>query len=143
MDKNKDVRSTTIAAGQRSHRDQFQGLNPEVAEFFIENKSVFRPIFNTAQDMQQFLDEFTKTQKAISALGEAGLRPDPKIVQTAQAARKKQDELLEGLKTSLSEESMKLLMPNVPFKNRAEWGSALLKMNVNNAAKRLFVDKAD
>ena len=144
MDKNKDVRSTTIAAGQRSYsRDKFQGLNPEVAEFFIENKSVFRPIFNTAQDMQQFLDEFTKTQKAISALGEAGLRPDPKIVQTAQAARKKQDELLESLKTSLSEESMKLLMPNVPFKNRAEWGSALLKMNINNAAKRLFVDKAD
>ena len=143
MDKNKDVRSTTIAAGQRSYRDTYQGLNPEVAEFFIENKSVFRPIFNTAQDMQQFLDEFTKTQKAISALGEAGLRPDLKIVQTAQAAQKKQNELLDALKTSLSEESMKLLMPNVPFKNRTEWGSALLKMNINNAAKRLFVDKAD
>jgi len=143
MDKNKDVRANTIAAGQRGYRDEYRGLNPEVAEFFIENKSVFRPIFQTAQDMQQFLDEFTKTQKAISALGDAGLRPDPMIVRTAQAARKKQAELLSELKTSLSKESMQMLMPNVPFKNRSEWGSALIKMNVNNAAKRLFIDKAD
>ena len=143
MDKNKDVRANTIAAGQRGYRDEYSGLNPEVAEFFIENKSVFRPVFQTAQDMQQFLDEFTKTQKAISALGDAGLRPDPMIVRTAQAARKKQAELLSELKTSLSKESMQMLMPNVPFKNRSEWGSALIKMNVNNAAKRLFIDKAD
>ena len=143
MDKNKDVRANTIAAGQRGYRDEYRGLNPEVAEFFIENKSVFRPVFQTAQDMQQFLDEFTKTQKAISALGDAGLRPDPMIVRTAQAARKKQAELLSELKTSLSKESMQMLMPNVPFKNRSEWGSALIKMNVNNAAKRLFIDKAD
>jgi hypothetical protein len=38
---------------------------------------------------------------------------------------------------------MEMLMPNVPFKNRSEWGSALVKMNVNSAAKRLFIDKAD
>ena len=143
MDKNKDVRANTIATGQRGYRDDYSGLNPEVAEFFIENKSVFRPIFQTAQDMQQFLNEFTKTQRAISALGDAGLRPDPKIMEAAQAARKKQGQLLSELKTSLSKKSMEMLMPNVPFKNRSEWGSALVKMNVNSAAKRLFIDKAD
>jgi len=64
-------------------------------------------------------------------------------MQAAQVARKKQDELLESLKTSLSEDSMKKLMPNIPFKNRSEWGSALIKMNIQNAAKRKFVDKKE
>ena len=143
MDKNKATRANTIEASQRGYDRDFDGLNPEVAEFFIQNKSVFRPIFNTAEDMQQFLNEFTKTQQAISALGDAGLRPDPSIMQAAQVARKKQDELLESLKTSLSEDSMKKLMPNIPFKNRSEWGSALIKMNIQNAAKRKFVDKKE
>jgi len=143
MDKNKATRANTIEASQRGYDRDFDGLNPEVAEFFIQNETVFRPIFNTAEDMQQFLNEFTKTQQAISALGDAGLRPDPKIMQAAQVARKKQDELLESLKTSLSEESMKKLMPNIPFKNRSEWGSALIKMNIQNAAKRLFMDKKE
>ena len=143
MDKNKATRANTIEAAQRGYDSDFDGLNPEVAEFFIQNKSVFRPIFNTAEDMQQFLNEFTKTQQAISALGDAGLRPDPSVMQAAQVARKKQDELLESLKTSLSEDSMKKLMPNIPFKNRSEWGSALIKMNIQNAAKRKFVDKKE
>ena len=38
---------------------------------------------------------------------------------------------------------LKQLYPNLPFKNRSEWGDALVKLNLTNAAKRLFVDKVD
>jgi hypothetical protein len=139
MDSNTALRKAQILSGGY----KYDGLTPEVAEYFIKNKTVFRPIFQTAQEMQGFLDEFSKGEEVFKELSEAGLQPSKDLLQRVSVAKKKEKELLATLEKSLSEESMKKLMPNVPFKSRAEWGSALLKMNVNNAAKRLFVDKAD
>ena len=139
MDANTALRSAQISSGGYKYGD----ITPEVAEYFIKNKTVFRPIFQTAQEMQGFLDEFSKGEEVFKELSEAGLQPSKDLLQRVAAAQKKEKELLSTLEKSLGEESMKKLMPNVPFKNRAEWGSALIKMNINNAAKRLFVDKAD
>tara|TARA_R110001583_G_scaffold194893_1_gene367536 strand:- start:225 stop:2942 length:2718 start_codon:yes stop_codon:yes gene_type:complete len=139
MDANTALRSAQIRSGGYKYGD----ITPEVADYFLKNKTVFRPIFQTAQEMQGFLDEFSKGEEVFKELSEAGLQPSKDLLQRVSAAKKKEKELLSTLEKSLSEESMKKLMPNVPFKNRSEWGSALLKMNVNNAAKRLFVDKAD
>ena len=38
----------------------------------------------------------------------------------------------------MSKESLQKLFPNVPFKNRMEWGSALIKRDLNLAAERLY-----
>jgi len=50
--------------------------------------------------------------------------------------------MLSELKTSLSESAMKYLYPNVPFKNRTEWGSALIKNDLSIAANRLYGEDA-
>jgi len=139
MDANTALRSAQIRSGGYKYGD----ITPEVAEYFLKNKTVFRPIFQTAQEMQGFLDEFAKGEAVFKELSEAGLQPSKDLLQRVAAAQKKEKELLSTLEKSLSQESMQKLMPNVPFKSRSEWGSALLKMNVNNAAKRLFVDKVD
>ena len=139
MDANTALRSAQIRSGGYKYGD----ITPEVADYFLKNKTVFRPIFQTAQEMQGFLDEFAKGEAVFKELSEAGLQPSKDLLQRVAAAQKKEKELLSTLEKSLSEESMQKLMPNVPFKNRSEWGSALIKMNVNNAAKRLFIDKAD
>jgi len=139
MDANTALRSAQIRSGGYKYGD----ITPEVAEYFLKNKTVFRPIFQTAQEMQGFLDEFAKGEAVFKELSEAGLQPSKDLLQRVAAAQKKEKELLSTLEKSLSKESMQKLMPNVPFKSRSEWGSALLKMNVNNAAKRLFVDKVD
>ena len=143
IDANKDFRSETIAAGQRGYSNQYRDINPEVAEHFIKNKSVFRPYFSTEQDLQKFVDEFAKTNKVFEQLAEAGTSPSKELVNLAKEARKKEKELLGQIETMMSKESLQKLFPNLPFKNRTEWGSALVKRDLALAANRLYVDKAD
>tara|TARA_Y100001963_G_scaffold151199_1_gene233611 strand:- start:356 stop:1309 length:954 start_codon:yes stop_codon:yes gene_type:complete len=143
IDANKDFRSQTIAAGQRGYNNQYRDINPEVAEHFIKHKSVFRPYFSTEQDLQKFVDEFAKTNKVFEQLAQAGTSPSKELVNLAKEARKKEKELLGQIETMMSKESLQKLFPNLPFKNRTEWGSALVKRDLALAANRLYVDKAD
>ena len=46
--------------------------------------------------------------------------------------------MLIDLETTISENAMKQLHPNLPFKNRTEWGEALIKMDLNKAANLLY-----
>ncbi len=141
MDKNIDYVKETIRASQQSYRGDYRDINPEVAEYFIKNKSVFRPIFQSETEMQQFMNEYAKTQIVLEDLAKAGLRPDKQLVTKAREARTKQQELLRDLETALSKESLSKLFPNVPFKNRMEWGSALIKRDLAKAAQLLYQDK--
>jgi len=144
MDKNLDFVKEQIRASQRSYRGDFRDMNPEVAEYFLRNKSVFRPIFQSATEMQQFMNEYAKTQFVLKDLAKAGLRPDKQLVIKAREARAKQSKMLQDLETAMSEQSMKMLFPNVPFKNRMEWGSVLIKRDLAKAANRLYgPDKVD
>ena len=138
MDKNIDFVKEQIRVAQRSYRGDFRDINPEVAEYFIRNKSVFRPIFQSATEMQQFMNEYAKTQLVLQDLAKAGLRPDKQLVIKAREARNKQSKMLQDLETAMSQESLQKLFPNVPFKNRMEWGSALVKRDLAKAANRLF-----
>ena len=138
MDKNIDFVKEQVRAAQRGYRGEFRDMNPEVAEYFLRNKSVFRPIFQSATEMQQFMNEYGKTQIVLQDLAKAGLRPDKQLVIKAREARNKQHKMLQDLETAMSQESMKKLFPNVPFKNRMEWGSALVKRDLAKAANRLF-----
>ena len=138
MDKNIDFVKEQIRTSQRGYRGDFRDMNPEVAEYFLRNKSVFRPIFQSATEMQQFMNEYAKTQLVLQDLAKAGLRPDKQLVIKAREARTKQHKMLQDLETAMSTESLKKLFPNVPFKNRMEWGSALIKRDLAKAANRLF-----
>ena len=138
MDKNIDFVKEQIRSAQRGYRGDFRDMNPEVAEYFLRNKSVFRPIFQSSTEMQQFMNEYAKTQLVLQDLAKAGLRPDKQLVIKAREARTKQHKMLQDLETAMSKESMKKLFPNVPFKNRMEWGSALVKRDLAKAANRLY-----
>jgi len=143
IDKNKIFREQEMLRESRAYGGRFDRMNPEVVEYFLKNKTIFRPIFQTAQEMQMFMDEFAKTQKIFTELAAAGKWPSKELMKQAEAARVTETKMLGELEKSLSQESMKILQPNVPFKDRNEWGEALIKRDLYQAAERLFVDKAD
>jgi len=138
MDKNIDYVKEAIRSSQAGFSGYFRNVNPEIAEYFIKNKSVFRPIFQNETEMQQFMNKYAETQIVLEDLAKAGLRPDKQLVTKAKEARATQQQLLSDLETAMSKESLQKLFPNVPFKNRMEWGSALIKRDLNLAAERLY-----
>jgi hypothetical protein len=62
-------------------------------------------------------------------------------VTKANEAMAKEKKMLEELQTAISENAMKQLYPNVPFKNRSEWGEALVKRDLAKAADLLYQQK--
>ena len=116
----------------------YRDVNPEVAEFFVKNKTVFRPLFQNESEMQIFIDRFNDNKKVFEQLSEAGPRPDKQLIQKAKEAQEIEQKMLIDLETTISENAMKQLHPNLPFKNRTEWGEALIKMDLNKAANLLY-----
>ena len=116
----------------------YRDVDPEVAEFFVKNKTVFRPLFQNESEMQIFIDKFNDNKKIFEQLADAGPRPDKQLIQKAREAEDIEQKMLIDLQTTISENAMKQLHPNLPFKNRAEWGEALIKMDLANAADLLY-----
>jgi hypothetical protein len=123
------------------YRGSAREVKPEVLEFYTKNESIFRPMFQTAEDMQQFVDEFAQNKKVFEEISKAGPSPSDELMKRMNIAIKKEKEMLNSLDIALSEGAMKQLFPNVPFKNRSEWGSALVKRDLAKAAKLLYQDK--
>ena len=132
-----------LAIQQADYGDNLRGLNPEVAEFYAKNRTVFRPLFKSDVEMQQFINEFQQNKKIFEDLAAAGTRPDRELVAKSQEALTKERQMLDNLQTAISENAMRQLFPNLPFKTRTEWGEAVVKRDLAAAAQRLFVDKAD
>ena len=129
------------AISQAGYDSKLRDVNPEVAKYYIENETVFRPLFQSAAEMQQFMDEFVKNKLVFEELAAAGTRPDKQLIIRANEAAAKEEKMLMELQTAISEGAMKKLYPNVPFKNRSEWGEALIKRDLAKAAKLLYQDK--
>ena len=91
--------------------------------------------------MQQFIKEFQENKKVFEDLASAGTRPDKELVTKANEAMAVEKKMLEELQTAISEGAMKQLYPNVPFKNRSEWGEALVKRDLAKAANLLYQQK--
>ena len=132
-----------LAIQQAGFDSNIRGLDPEVAEFYAKNRTVFRPLFKSDVEMQQFINEFRENKKIFEELAAAGTRPDGELVAKSQEALTKEKQMLDNLQTAISENAMSQLFPNLPFKTRSEWGEAVVKRDLAAAAQRLFVDKAD
>ena len=124
-----------------SYSDELRDVNPEVAQFYVDNKTVFRPLFKSDVEMQQFITKFQENKKVFEELAAAGTRPDKELVTKANEAMAVEKKMLEELQTVISENAMKQLYPNVPFKNRSEWGEALIKRDLEKAANLLYRKK--
>ena len=48
----------------------YSNVDPEVAEFFVKNKTVFRPLFQNESEMQIFIDRFNDNKKVFKQLAD-------------------------------------------------------------------------
>ena len=136
-----DERMARLAKDRVSYTGKAREVEPQVLEYYTRNETIFRPMFKTAEDMQQFIDEFRLNKKIFSDLAKQGPSVEPQLLASAKKAAAIEKKMLEELDVGLSDAALKQLFPNVPFKNRMEWGSALIKRDIALAAKRLYVDK--
>ncbi len=143
MDLPLNERMARLARDRVSYQGKAREVEPQVLEYYTRNETIFRPMFKTAEDMQQFVDEFRLNKKIFTDLAKQGPSVEPQLLASAKKAAAKEKKMLEELDIGLSDAALKQLFPNVPFKNRMEWGSALIKRDIALAAKRLFVDKAE
>ena len=141
MDLPLNERMARLARDRLSYQGKAREVEPQVLEYYTRNETIFRPMFKTAEDMQQFVDEFRLNKKIFEDLAKQGPSVEPQLLASAKKAAAKEKKMLEELDVGLSDAALKQLFPNVPFKNRMEWGSALIKRDIALAAKRLFVDK--
>ena len=143
LDLPKERRPGALAAERTRYTGGARNVEPEVLDFYTQNETIFRPMFNTAEEMQGFVDEFQKNKVAIDVVAKGGPAPSDEAIKAMNIAIKKEQKMLEDLNIGLSEGAMKQLFPNVPFKNREEWGDILIKRDLTEAAQRLFIDKVD
>ena len=141
MDLPLNERMARLARERLSYQGKAREVEPQVLEYYTRNETIFRPMFKTAEDMQQFVDEFRLNKKIFEDLSKQGPSVEPQLLASAKKAAAKEKQMLEELDIGLSDAALKQLFPNVPFKNRMEWGSALIKRDIAQAAKKLFVDK--
>ena len=127
-----DARSFIAAGGRGDQADR------EVAALFARHGDVFRPIFRTEQEMSKFMKRFDENQRAFEQLASEGIRPSKETIQKAQEAEMIETAMMENLETQLSEAVLKKLFPNLPLKNRQEWGEIMLKRAFSDGSKRLF-----
>ena len=143
LDLPKERRPGALAQERTRYQGSARNVEPEVLEFYTQNETIFRPMFSTAEEMQSFVDEFQKNKQAIEVVAKGGPSPSDEAIQAMNIAIAKEKKMLEELNVGLSENALKQLFPNVPFKNREEWGDILIKRDLTEAAQRLFVDKVD
>ena len=136
-------RAGALAAERTRYSGSARNVEPEVLDFYTKNETIFRPMFNTAEEMQSFVTEFQKNKVAIEVVAKGGPAPSDDAIKAMNIAIAKEKKMLEELNIGLSEGAMKQLFPNVPFKNRDEWGDILVKRDLTEAAQRLFMDKVD
>jgi hypothetical protein len=143
LDLPKEKRLGALAQERTRYSGSAKNVEPEVLEFYTANETIFRPMFSTAEEMQGFVDEFIKNKQAIEVVAKGGPAPSDEAVKAMNIAIAKEKKMLEELNVGLSDNALKQLFPNVPFKNREEWGDILIKRDLTEAAQRLFVDKVD
>jgi len=117
--------------------------NIKIIQFYDKHKDIMRPMFKTADDFAAHIKELKESNKVFedfSKIKPGNLQQaDVKLI---QEAGKKRDKVLEVFEQAFTDKkTMESLFPNIPFKDRRAWGDAIIKNDINIAAKRLFVDK--
>ena len=143
LDMPPEQRLGELARQRVAYSGSAKNVEPEVLKFYTANETIFRPMFNTAEEMQGFIDAFRKNKQAIEVVSKGGPAPSDDAIKAMNKAIALEKKMLEELNVGLSEGALKQLFPNLPFKTRDEWGDALIKRDLAEAAQRLFVDKVD
>ncbi len=109
----------------------------DVLQFYAKHKTLFRPVFKTEEDFAAYIDDIRKSQAVFKDF--AKIKPGemtPGALAAVRAAGKSRDKVLTMFEEAFTNpETMKKLFPNIPFKDRKVWGDALVKNDLNMAAK--------
>ena len=115
----------------------------DVMAFYDKYKNLFRPVFRTSSEFMNHIKDLQKSHKVFQELAE--IRPGmltPQMMSKVKEASVARDKVLSIFEEAqVSPKVLEKLFPNVPFKDRKLWGDALVKNDLHNAAKRLFVEK--
>ena len=124
--------------------NEWDSLSKSLLKFYKENETVFRPTRKTAAEVDILRKNLTQMDQEVD-----------KIVNNYITTREISDESLDKLRVMLEDNmndmldkvltidstTMEKLFPDMPFKNRSEWGDAVIKKDLYEAAYRKFILK--
>ena len=147
------MRKQQLAAALRKIQEEgkestnLQGLN-RVAEatlnFFEENKSVFRPLEKSPEEMKLLNQQMIKLDEEVDELVNKYIATreldDAELAKLGTLLNDNIDKMLNEVMT-IDGATMSGLFPDLPLKNREEWADALIKKDLYELAYRKFVLK--
>jgi hypothetical protein len=147
------MRKQQLAAALRKIQEEgkestnLQGLN-RVAEatlnFFEENKSVFRPLEKSPEEMKLLNQQMIKLDEEVDNLVNKYIATreldDAELARLGTLLNDNIDKMLNEVMT-IDGATMSGLFPDLPLKNREEWADALIKKDLYELAYRKFVLK--
>jgi hypothetical protein len=147
------MRKQQLAAALRKIQEEgkestnLQGLN-RVSEaalnFFEENKSVFRPLEKSPEEMKLLNKQMLKLDEEVDNLVNKYIATreldDAELARLGTLLNDNIDKMLNEVMT-IDGATMSGLFPDLPLKNREEWADALIKKDLYELAYRKFVLK--
>ncbi len=124
-----------------------EGLNrtaQAAIEFFEKNKSVFRPLTKTEDEVNVVAQRISKLETEVDEIVNNYIATreidQPEIDRLAGLLNDNINNMLDEV-LSVDSNTMAGLFPDLPFKNRDEWADALIKKDLYELAYRKFVLK--
>jgi len=124
-----------------------EGLNrtaQAAIEFFEKNKSVFRPLTKTEDEVNVVAQRINKLEAEVDEVVNNYIATreidQPQIDRLAGLLNDNINNMLDEV-LSVDSNTMAGLFPDLPFKNRDEWADALIKKDLYELAYRKFVLK--
>jgi hypothetical protein len=147
------MRKQQLAAALRKIQEEgkqstnLQGLN-RVAEatinFFEENKSVFRPLEKSPEEMKLLNQQMVKLDEEVDNIVNKYIATreldDAELAKLGTLLNDNIDKMLNEVMT-IDGATMSGLFPDLPLKNREEWADALIKKDLYELAYRKYVLK--
>jgi hypothetical protein len=147
------MRKQQLAAALRKIQEEgkqstnLQGLN-RVSEaainFFEENKSVFRPLEKSPEEMKLLNQQMLRLDEEVDNLVNKYIATreldDAELAQLGTLLNDNIDKMLNEVMT-IDGATMSGLFPDLPLKNREEWADALIKKDLYELAYRKYVLK--
>jgi len=147
------MRKQQLAAALRKIQEEgkastnLQGLN-RVAEatinFFEENKSVFRPLEKSPEEMKLLNQQMVRLDEEVDELVNKYIATreldDAELAKLGTLLNDNIDKMLNEVMT-IDGATMSGLFPDLPLKNREEWADALIKKDLYELAYRKYVLK--
>ena len=122
----------------------YNDLSRKLLQFYKDNETVFRPVTKTGAELDVLRNQLSKMDEEVDNIVN-------KYVTTREISNadlKRLGVLLEDNVNKMLDQvltldstTMEKLFPDIPFKNRSEWGDAVIKKDLYEAAYRKFILK--